>query len=232
MPPILSPLNFLLSYYDVTVGNDGSEINPIFLNLMSTVASRSGKVIIRVGGNTQDLASVVPQGLPGDVAIEKVQVGADKTFTPTLLISPSLIYALGNITEHVPIQWFIGVPFNDTSNPRLEIAEISQAVLGKNLIGLQLGNEPDLYGQNGIRPGGYTPAEYNSDWGLVLSDYINDAAITNKTMFVAPSVCCGGGAGWTPEQVFDTGFLTTYATNLAYISVQQYVPKICNSDAI
>ena len=36
---------------------------------------------------------------------------------------------------------------NDTKNLRLEIAEIGQAVLKDNLIGLQVGNEPDLYGR-------------------------------------------------------------------------------------
>ena len=34
---------------------------------------------------------------------------------------------------------------NDTSNLRLQIAELGEAILGSNLIGFQLGNEPDLY---------------------------------------------------------------------------------------
>ncbi len=34
---------------------------------------------------------------------------------------------------------------NDTTNLRLQIAEVAEAVLGNNLAGLQLGNEPDLY---------------------------------------------------------------------------------------
>ena len=38
-----------------------------------------------------------------------------------------------------------GVPLNDSSNLRLGIAELSQAVLGDRLRGLQVGNEPDLY---------------------------------------------------------------------------------------
>ncbi len=37
-----------------------------------------------------------------------------------------------------------GVTFNDTQDPRLLIAAIGQAVLRDKLIGLQLGNEPDL----------------------------------------------------------------------------------------
>ena len=34
---------------------------------------------------------------------------------------------------------------NDTTNLRLGIAQVAEAVLGDNLLGLQLGNEPDLY---------------------------------------------------------------------------------------
>lgn len=34
---------------------------------------------------------------------------------------------------------------NDTSNLRLQIAEVGEGILGANLIGLQVGNEPDLY---------------------------------------------------------------------------------------
>ena len=104
------------------------------------------------------------------------------------------------------------------------IGELSQKVLGDNLIGLQLGNEPDLYHNNQIRGESYTPQQYTEEWGTVLNDYKNNPNIKNPNMFIAPSVCCGGGEGsigWTPEQVFDTGFLDLYADSLAYISVEQ-----------
>ena len=34
---------------------------------------------------------------------------------------------------------------NDTSHPRLQIADLGEKVLGSNLLGFQVGNEPDLY---------------------------------------------------------------------------------------
>jgi hypothetical protein len=40
-----------------------------------------------------------------------------------------------------------GVGMNDTKNLRLQIAEVGEAILGENLLGLQVGNEPDLYGR-------------------------------------------------------------------------------------
>jgi hypothetical protein len=35
---------------------------------------------------------------------------------------------------------------NNTRNLWLEIAQLGEAILGDNLIGFQVGNEPDLYG--------------------------------------------------------------------------------------
>jgi hypothetical protein len=45
-----------------------------------------------------------------------------------------------------------GIPFQNTQNWSLQIAEVGQAILGDNLIGLQAGNEPDLYARHGHRP--------------------------------------------------------------------------------
>lgn len=38
---------------------------------------------------------------------------------------------------------------NDTAHLRLQIAEVGSSVLGSNLLGFQVGNEPDLYGRCG-----------------------------------------------------------------------------------
>ena len=40
-----------------------------------------------------------------------------------------------------------GIPFNDSTNWRLTIAEEAQAIVGGHLLGLQAGNEPDFYQQ-------------------------------------------------------------------------------------
>ena len=53
------------------MGKDGDRINPIFLNLMSTLTSRGGAVYIRIGGNTQDKATILADGLEDGQTIEK-----------------------------------------------------------------------------------------------------------------------------------------------------------------
>lgn len=74
-----------------------------------------------------------------------------------------MFYIASNISSLLNVKWFLGessgepvfpynynkqhlgIPFNDTQEWRLAIAEHGQAILGDNLLGLQAGNEPDLY---------------------------------------------------------------------------------------
>jgi hypothetical protein len=116
-----------------------------FLNLMANIRQRAGSVHIRIGGNTQETATLVAS-IPDGKAIEKDKVAASNpTRTPGLIFTAEIIYMLANISALANVKWYLGVPFNDTANLRLQIAEVGQAILGDNLIGLQVGNEPDLY---------------------------------------------------------------------------------------
>ena len=45
----------------------------------------------------------------------------------------------------VNAKWYLGIPMNDTTHLRLQIAELGDAILGDNVLGYQVGNEPDLY---------------------------------------------------------------------------------------
>ena len=70
---------------------------------------------------------------------------------------------LANISSLVNVEWYLGelaalslfrlimyllgIPLNDTTNLRLAIAEVAEPVLGKSLLGFQVGNEPDQYAQ-------------------------------------------------------------------------------------
>lgn len=45
-----------------------------------------------------------------------------------------------------------GIPFNDTTNWRLDVVKYGQAILGDRLLGIQAGNEPDLFVRHGNRP--------------------------------------------------------------------------------
>lgn len=122
------------------------------------------------------------------------------------------------------LKWYLGVPMNDTGNPRLQIAEYGQQILGHNLLGLQVGNEPDLYGKHrlGGRPVTYDVQDYFTEFGQMMEAVNNDENIVIKNQFAGPSVT-GGLAGWSMDDVFGTGYLQSYSSNLGYIAVERYV---------
>ncbi len=68
-----------------------------------------------------------------------------QTATPAVLYTPEILYLLSNISALTNIRWYLGVPLNDSANLALDIALVGQQILGDNLLGLQVGNEPDLY---------------------------------------------------------------------------------------
>lgn len=102
---------------------------------------------IRLGGNSQDKAAVVPAISPplSGATVNKTTdpiAHAHNSSTPLLTFSEDLFYAMNNISSLVGVGWYFGLPFlNATNIPA--IATAATTILGNNLLGLQLGNEPD-----------------------------------------------------------------------------------------
>lgn len=131
---------------------------------------------------------------------------------------------LANVSSLLPIKWYLGIPFNDTSNLRLGIAEAGEAILGEHLLGFQVGNEPDLYATHGSRPPTYSQQDYFNEFGTVVQAIANDPQIPTRNNLVAPSVNSGP---WSPESVWDTGFVSAYSGALGALAVEHYPDDNC-----
>jgi hypothetical protein len=129
------------------VGINATYIQVPFLNLMANIKQRAGAVHIRIGGNTQEYAVLVDSLADGKVIEKDKADSSNPTETPTLIYTDELFYLMSNVTSLVNARWYLGIPFNDTSNLRLGVAQYGEAILGSNLLGLQAGNEPDLYAE-------------------------------------------------------------------------------------
>ena len=70
----------------------------------------------------------------------------------------------------------------------------------------------------GRRVAPYGPGDYFNDVGNLITAMNNDSRIPNKNMLIAPSVATGP---WTPEQVWDTGFINAYNDHLYCLAVEQ-----------
>jgi hypothetical protein len=136
---------------------------------MANLQQRAGRVQVRVGGNTQETAVLVPSLADGKMLEKDLQGTSNPTLTPPVVFTPEVFHLMRGISSLVNVRWYMGkfhptdllfyplmnlagIPFNDTTNFRLGIAEQGQAILGEYLIGLQAGNEPDLYARHQRRP--------------------------------------------------------------------------------
>ncbi|KAJ6512845.1 glycoside hydrolase family 79 protein [Mycena sanguinolenta] len=208
------------------LGINGSFLQVPFLNLMSNLQARGGSVRVRIGGNTQETAAMV-ESLPDGKMMEKQNSSVGypgQMLTPPLLYTPEVLYMLANISSLVNVQWYLGIPLNDTQNLRLKIAEVGEQVLGDKLLGLQVGNEPDRYGVDGYRPVTYSPVDYSNDFGIVDAALRADPRISLVDgKLIGPSV----SGTWQLEDVLNTGFLDKYRNSLAAISVEYYPNNNC-----
>ncbi|KAH9886697.1 hypothetical protein C8Q73DRAFT_714970 [Cubamyces lactineus] len=212
-----------MSVVDQVIGKNATFLQVPFLNLLAALADRAGIVTIRVGGNTQETASLVPS-LPNNAMIAKdKEDSSNPTETPVLDFTAEMLYLLANVSSLVNARWYLGIPFNDTSNLRLQIAEAAESILGDNVIGFQVGNEPDLYADHGHRPQGYDQQDYFNDFGIMVQAIQNDPSIPTRGNLIAPSV----QGTWSLESVLDTGFLTNYTDDVSILSVEHYPDQNC-----
>ncbi|KAF8838073.1 glycoside hydrolase family 79 protein [Paxillus ammoniavirescens] len=194
-----------------------------FLNLMANLRERAGSVHVRLGGNTQDYATLV-SSTPDGAALEKYyDKESNPTDTPPLIFTSEIIKMMAGISALTNVRWYLGVPFNDTSNWRLQIAEVGESILGDYLVGLQAGNEPDLYSRHGHRPDSYSPDDYKNEFGDLIDAMTADSSIPNKDLLIGPNL-----AGvWEPQQMWDTDFATDFNENLAALAVERYPTDNC-----
>ncbi|KAJ7158215.1 glycoside hydrolase family 79 protein [Mycena crocata] len=205
-------------------GKNSSHISPIFLNLMANIVARAGAVHVRTGGNTQEYAFYVDE-LPFGASIGKQKTDTNNpTQTPAVIYTMDYFYLLSNISSLVNVKWYLGIPFNETAPFRLDIVHRSEAILGENLLGLQAGNEPDLYASHNHRPPTYSPFDYYGEFSDLIIALGADAEIPFKNNLIGPSVATGD---WTPEMVWDTGFIDAFSSSLTALAVEHYPDNNC-----
>ncbi|KAG8895879.1 hypothetical protein FRC01_012152, partial [Tulasnella sp. 417] len=209
-----------LSVAAMLMGEKPAVIRPEFLNYCALLEARGGSVTIRVGGNSQDKATLNMDGNPNGHTIQKYQGNDDsKTQTPEVHFTPDLLLTMAEISKLVNANWFFGIPFvnqNADGNAAL-VLQNARSILGKNLLGLQLANEPDLYDSNQKIPG-YVIPRFMSD-----TSYMIQNLTIQDPILAGPSTCCQ----WTVDQVLDEGYLTQFQPQLKYIDVMRYPDNNC-----
>lgn len=170
-----------------------------------------GPGLLRLGGNSQDNTCWNPQAAPHPNWCQG-------PITPGLL----KLYS----TAAGASGWQITVGLNLRQNsPRWALSEATQGIAkeipASQILGLEIGNEPDLFPRGPARPKDYSPQDYVRDaLGYIHAFRANP--IARNYDFVAPAVCCG----WRNPQDLDI-ILKGIGADLKLVTVHNYSATTC-----
>lgn len=110
-----------------------------------------------------------------------------------------------------------GINFKDIADPtnQIQFAALAEQTFGDRLMGLALGNEPDLYERPGhnSRPSPYGYTEYMAEWGQMATSLATNPGYSNKQMLMGPSTCCVSS-----DYEWDNSALCSLSLSLRFIS--------------
>lgn len=188
--------------------NTGLVLNPAFCGLSYEKSTLTESLFV---SNDTSLVSMFSQIAPavlrvGGNSVDTTCWGGISNKTP---ITAAEVDAFAGFVKALPTNWHviygINMSVNSPTNCAAEAAYAANA-LGNRLLGFEIGNEPDLYYNNGIRSSSFTFANFLSQWQALA------AAITNA---VPGWAITNGGNGWTLTGPASAGNTTGYTVPFA-----------------
>ncbi len=162
-PLVLNPAYCGLSYEKSKMTNNFFvSTNTGLINLFNQIAP----AVLRIGANSVD--TTCWGGISNKTPITPAQVDAFAGFVKALNTNWHVIYC-------------INMSVNSPTNCAAEAAYAANA-LGSSLLGFEIGNEPDLYANNGIRGSNYTYTQFLPEWralAAAITDTVPGWAVTN-----------------------------------------------------
>ncbi|KAF1817341.1 hypothetical protein P152DRAFT_373636, partial [Eremomyces bilateralis CBS 781.70] len=142
--------------------------NEFSLTLMRNLANYSGAPgWLRLGGNTGDYFLYDPNFQEFRMDTNKNPTGQGNIPTDLYYIGPAYFKAIERFLEDTPITVGLNLAYNFVDWQQ-RITDMAQAAVdglsNTKLVSFEIGNEPDLYGQNGFRKPSYGGPDYVQEW--------------------------------------------------------------------
>ncbi|OCT46731.1 putative glycoside hydrolase family 79 protein [Cladophialophora carrionii] len=146
----------------------GREENQLTKNLLENLANYTGTPPhLRIGGNTQDY--FIYQDSQDDYRWEPNPdaVGQGAFATDSMIIGPRYFEVINRFPSNTPITFGLNLAYSESDYIEQITTMATQAVnrlSDVNLVSFEIGNEPDLYLQNGFRTGSWGGQVYTQEW--------------------------------------------------------------------
>ena len=142
--------------------------NELTFNLLDNLVSYTGKPPhIRLGGNTQDYM-VFSENQQEWTWINNPDASGAGAYAPNhMLIGPKFFQAANRFPEGTPVTWGLNLAYQEPDYIE-KIVDMATQVIENTprlrLVSFEIGNEPDLYAQNGFRTGVWGGDVYVEQW--------------------------------------------------------------------
>ncbi|KAH8107686.1 glycoside hydrolase family 79 protein [Cristinia sonorae] len=209
--------------------------NPFTRNALGNYARLTGTPPkIRVGANSEDHTVFSPT-----VTINENSFPPPNTVTPypeaTSVVVGDGYYQLSRfMLPGTQMTWGLDLGLNNVTNAVNMAKSIIKAFRtpavrrsGVTLESVELGNEPDLYRNNGLRPSNWSVSDYVTNWEALAGPVAAAAQLSKSGVsFLGASFA---GQGFTPTQIFNLGILDSDGgKTISTISQHRYSAAFCN----
>lgn len=197
----------------------GKSTNTLSVNLLSNLANLTGTPPhLRIGGNTQDYILYNDSYNGYTVATNPDPIGQGSNPTDLFYIGPKFFEALSRFPANTPITYGLSLAYSGSDYVDQITAMAKAAYTGisnLNLVSFEVGNEPDLYLENGFRSGTWGGSVYTEQWlervAAVYSDVLEPAGVTNSSFF--EPACTASTIGTSFDLTELVGFGITAVAN-------------------
>jgi hypothetical protein len=199
--------------YESAVLSDPSFFNGDNTDLVAFFRRLGGAGVLRLGGNTSEYGVWTPQR-PGAAPDVAPALGPDTgRKTPARrAITPEAIRNLRGFIDATGWSLIYGLNLGTASEESIALeARAVMDAMGRKLVAFQIGNEPDLFHKNGLRPPAYGFDQYTEEW---LRTAAAVRASVPGAVFAGPDIA--GHAAWLE------GFARRFGGNVRFLSDHYY----------
>ncbi|KXN91627.1 hypothetical protein AN958_12479 [Leucoagaricus sp. SymC.cos] len=217
--------------------------NQFFFNVLNNIKGISGEPpFIRIGANSEDRTNYNP-------GVETPQLVED---TPTatvpfpearaIVVGDAYYEAARFLLPNTHVVWGVNFGQNNLTAAYLEAKAIvkafaSTAVNSQGIVldAIEIGNEPDLYRNNGLRPSNYTSTQYVKEWTVFAANVSAAVGISSSSSTKFWGASFAGSShttsGFSPQAIFNEGLLDGSTKSLiSTISQHHYSGSFCSGN--
>jgi hypothetical protein len=100
----------------IEVGKNLQSLWPAFLNLMGQIRHRAGHVVVRLGGNSQERATLVTKTSDGSILEKDTEDTNNPTDTPKISYTTGLFDVMAKVSGMAGVGWYLGEPHSALSS--------------------------------------------------------------------------------------------------------------------